>query len=53
MYVLCKVASHAADEGKDDCAFFSPLATTALAPSNVALTDFTDDVYTRAFLGRE
>ena len=52
MYVLCKVASHAADEGKDGCAFFIPLAR-ALAPGNIPLTDFADKVNARAFLGRE
>ena len=31
--------------------FVSPVATTKLAPDNVALTDFADDVYARAFLG--
>ena len=37
---------------RGDCVFVSPAATTNLAPDNVAVTDFSDDVYARAFLGR-
>ena len=36
---------------RGDCMFVSPGATTNLAPDNVAVTDFADDVYARAFLG--
>ena len=36
---------------REDCVFVSPVATTNLVHDNVAITDFTDDVYARAFLG--
>ena len=36
---------------RGDSVFVSPVATTNLSPDNVALTDFADDVYARAFLG--